>query len=60
MLISIMLKNDVVLIQLCNTLVCQLFFLVPSITAASLAFISQGSFSHDDSDGNEKVKMRQV
>ena len=60
MLISIMLKNDVVLIQLCNTLVCQLFFLVPAITAASLAFISQGSFSHDDSDGNEKAKMRQA
>ena len=58
--ISIMLKNDVVLIQLCNTLVCQLFFLVPAITAASLAFISQGSFSNDDRDGNEKAKMRQV
>ena len=47
--ISIMLKNDVVLIQLCNTLVCQLFFLAPAITATSLAFISQGSFSNDDS-----------
>ena len=54
--ISIMLKNNVVLIQLCNTLVCQLFFLFPAITAASLTFISQGSFGNDDRDGNEKAE----
>ena len=53
-------KNDVVPFQLCNTLVCQRFFLVPAITAASLAFISQGSFSNDDRDGNERAKMRQI